>query len=32
MVRADVEQRAQLLNRVKSAAREISEGLRLARR
>jgi DNA-binding IclR family transcriptional regulator len=32
LVRADVEQRTQLLNRVRSAAREISEGLRLARR
>ena len=32
LVRAPAEQRAQLLSRVRSAAREISEGLRPARR
>ena len=32
LVRADTEQRAQLLSRVRSAAREIGEGLRVARR
>ena len=32
VVRADPEQRAQLLGRVRSAARVISEGLRTARR
>jgi DNA-binding IclR family transcriptional regulator len=32
LVRAPADQRAQLLSRVRSAAREIGEGLRTARR